>query len=401
MVLMRPVSLRLAANWFVWLLLILVAAATVYVYRPAEDVPPAFSSVALSRGDLVATVSATGTLSPLITVLVGSQVSGTIESLSADFNMPVKTGDVIAQIEPSLFAAKVAEAEANLKSAEAARDKAAVTVNEARRNLKRVASLESRKLVSDSDVDAARFALEADEAEFRLQVAAVAESQAALDHERFNLEHTTIRAPIDGVVISRNVDVGQTVAASLQAPTLFTIAQDLTRMQIETDVDESFIGMVKEGDPVSFSVFAYPQRTFSGTLAQVRLEPKIEAGVVKYNCIVHVDNGDLLLKPGMTATVAIEVERHSDVLKVPNAALRFVPPIPSAEVTRLRSALKPGESILWVPGNDGLEPRQVRVGLVGEKETEVEGGGIVEGMPVAVTLRKEDETRTRRGFSLF
>jgi HlyD family secretion protein len=398
---MRPVSSRLAANWLLWLPLLLIAAAAAYYYRPAEDVSPAYSTAELSRGDLVATVSATGTLSPLITVLVGSQVSGTIQSLSADFNMPVKTGDIIAQIEPSLFAAKVAEAEANLKSAEAARDKAAVTVNEARRNLQRVASLESRKLVSDSDVDTARFALEADEAEFRLKVAAVAESRAARDHERFNLENTTIRAPIDGVVISRNVDVGQTVAASLQAPTLFTIAQDLTRMQIETDVDESFIGMVKEGDPVSFSVFAYPQRTFSGTLAQVRLEPKIEAGVVKYNCIVHVDNSDLSLKPGMTATVAIEVERRSGVLKVPNAALRFVPPIPPAEIAGLRAALKPGESILWTPGNDGLEPRHVKVGLVGEKETEVEGGGIVEGMAVAVTLRKEDEARTRRGFSLF
>ncbi|MFZ0469153.1 MAG: efflux RND transporter periplasmic adaptor subunit, partial [Thiogranum sp.] len=333
---MRAFSARIFARWFVWLPLLVVGVAAAYFLRPAEQAAPAYSTVEVGRGNLVATVSATGTLSPLITVLVGSQVSGTIQSLSADFNQPVKTGEVVAQIEPSLFKANVAEAQAKFKSAEASRDKAAVAVNEARRNLKRVASLESRKLVSDSDVDAARFALEADQAEYRLQVAAVAEAQAALDHERFNLEHTTIRAPIDGVVISRNVDVGQTVAASLQAPTLFTIAQDLTRMQIETDVDEAFIGMVKEGDPVSFTVFAYPRRTFSGTLGQVRLEPKIETGVVKYNCIVHVDNSDLSLKPGMTATVAIEVERRDDVLKVPNAALRFVPPIPAADIASLR-----------------------------------------------------------------
>jgi HlyD family secretion protein len=385
----------------VWLPLLVVGVAAAYFLRPAEQAAPAYSTVEVGRGNLVATVSATGTLSPLITVLVGSQVSGTIQSLSADFNQPVKTGEVVAQIEPSLFKANVAEAQAKFKSAEASRDKAAVAVNEARRNLKRVASLESRKLVSDSDVDAARFALEADQAEYRLQVAAVAEAQAALDHERFNLEHTTIRAPIDGVVISRNVDVGQTVAASLQAPTLFTIAQDLTRMQIETDVDEAFIGMVKEGDPVSFTVFAYPRRTFSGTLGQVRLEPKIEAGVVKYNCIVHVDNSDLSLKPGMTATVAIEVERRDDVLKVPNAALRFVPPIPAADIASLRKEIKPGEAVLWTPGANGLEPRRVKTGLVGEKQTQVQGEGVTPGMPVAVPLRKQDEPRKRRGFSLF
>jgi HlyD family secretion protein len=399
---MRPALLRLATSWWFWLSLLLSIAAAAYFYRPADAVPPAYSTVEIARGDLVATVSATGTLSALITVLVGSQVSGTIQSLSADFNMPVRTGEVIAQIEPSLFRARVAEAQASLQSAEAGRDKAAVTVAEARRALERVASLASRKLVSDSDVDTARFALEADEAEYRLRVAMLAQAQAALDHERFNLEHTTIRAPIDGVVISRSVDVGQTVAASLQAPVLFTIAQDLTRMQIETDVDESFIGMVKAGDPVHFTVFAYPRRTFSGTLAQVRLEPKIEAGVVKYNCVVHVDNTDLALKPGMTATVAIEVERHRDVLKVPNAALRFVPPLPPAEIARLRAEIQTGESILWTPGVDGnLEPRRVKVGLVGEKESEVEGEGLGEGLAVAVTQRQDDEPRARRGFSLF
>ena len=172
-------------------------------------------------------------------------------------------------------------------------------------------------------------------------------------------------------------------------------------MQIETEVDESFIGMVKVGNPVSFTVFAYPDRTFSGTLAQVRLEPKIDAGVVKYNCIVHLDNGDLSLKPGMTATVAIEVERHNDVLKVPNAALRFVPPLSAAETARLRADLAPGEAIVWTPGSNGLEPRRVKSGLVAEKETEIEGEGLTPGMQVAVPLRKEDESRRRPAFSLF
>lgn len=399
---MRTGLARIAGRSLLWLVAAVIVAGAVYYFnRPAETVPPVYSTVPVSRGELVATVSATGTLNPLITVLVGSQVSGSIESLSADFNTPVKTGDVIAQIEPSLFKANVAEARANLKSAEAERDKVAVQVKEARRNLERVASLEARKLVADSDVDAARFALEAEEVEHRVKVAAVAQAQAELDHERFNLEHTTIRAPIDGVVISRNVDVGQTVAASLQAPTLFTIAQDLARMQIETDVDESFIGMVQPGQPVRFTVFAYPRREFTGTLAQVRLEPKIEAGVVKYNCVVHVDNDDLALKPGMTATVAIEVERRSEVLKVPNAALRFVPPISADEVAQLRAGLDPGEAVVWTPAGAGLEPRRVTLGLVGEQETEIAGDGVNAGLEVAVPQRQEKQRRRSYGFSLF
>jgi len=392
---------RLAGSGWFWLLLLAVAGAAWFVTRTPEQTAPVYSTVAVTRGELVATVSATGTLSPLITVLVGSQVSGTIQSLFADFNQPVKTGEVIAQIEPSLFKAKVAEALANLDSARAARDKARVEADEARRNLKRVASLESRKLVSDSDVDAARSTVAANEAEHRLKIAAVAQAQAALDHERFNLENTTIRAPIDGVVISRSVDVGQTVAASLQAPTLFTIAQDLTRMQIETSVDESFIGQVREGNPVSFTVFAYPERTFTGTLAQVRLEPVVEAGVVKYNCIVHVENDDLALKPGMTATVSIDVERRSDVLKVPNAALRFVPDLPETELERVRKQLQHGEAILWTPAANGLEARRTVTGLAGEQYTEVKGEGIVEGLEVAIPLRKDETIRRRRGISLF
>ena len=396
----RIIARTFGSLWF-WLVLLAVSAGAWYLLRSPPEPPPSYSTVKVTRGELVATVSATGTLSPLITVLVGSQVSGTIQSLNADFNQPVKTGEVIAQIEPSLFKAKVAEARANLQSAQAARDKAEVEAAEARRNLKRIASLESRKLVSDSDVDTARSTLEANEAEYRLKVAAVAQAQAALDHERFNLDNTTIRAPIDGVVIARNVDVGQTVAASLQAPTLYTIARDLKQMQIETSVDESFIGMVSEGDPVTFTVFAYPERRFSGTLAQVRLEPIVEAGVVKYNCIVHVDNNDLALKPGMTATVTIEVERKTDVLKVPNAALRYVPPLPEEKLEQVRAQLDSGQAILWSPGAQGFEAHRVTTGLVGESETQVEGPDIRDGLVVAVPQRKGEAGTRRRGISLF
>jgi len=399
---MASTKLRTYRKWILWLPLLVIAAVTIYLLSGRQDETEAdWNTVSITRGDLVSTVSATGTLNPLITVQVGSQVSGTIQSLDADFNMPVSKGDVIAQIEPSLFRAKLAEAQANVKNAEALRDKAAIAVAEKRRNLARLKGLQERKLVSDSDIDTAQFALDSAVVEQREKEAAVAKARATLDHERFNLDNTTIRAPIDGVVISRNVDVGQTVAASLQAPTLFTIAQDLTRMQIETDVDEAYIGMVKQGQPVNFTVFAYPDREFRGELVQVRLEPKVEADVVKYNCVIHVDNADLALKPGMTATVSIEVERRTDVLKVPNEALRFVPQLPAAEISKLRRKITAGESILWVPGTNGLEPRKVQVGLVGDKETEITGPDVTEDMSVAIPRRKDSATSHRRGFTLF
>ncbi|MCU0834498.1 MAG: efflux RND transporter periplasmic adaptor subunit [Chromatiaceae bacterium] len=384
-----------------WLLVPATIAALWYLAPSETPAELAYTEGQVQRGELVATVSATGTLSPLVTVLVGSQVSGTIQSLHADFNAAVTTGEVIAQIEPALFRARVAEAEAKLQSAEAQRDKAWVTVLDARRHLERQTGLQARSMVSESDMDAARFAVDAATVEHRIREAAVAEAVASLEHERLNLQHTTIRTPIDGVVISRDVDVGQTVAASLQAPTLFTIAQDLRQMQIETAVDEAFIGSVAEGQPVSFTVFAYPKRRFQGRLAQVRLQPKVEAGVVKYNCIIDVDNTDLALKPGMTATVAIEVDRREDALKVANAALRFVPTLEPEALQELRAGLQSGEGLIWVPSATGLEPRKVRIGLVGERETELLGEGLVTGMPIALPQRKDERRPARPAFSLF
>ncbi|MGB5473763.1 MAG: biotin/lipoyl-binding protein, partial [Gammaproteobacteria bacterium] len=199
-------------KWILWLPLLLAAAGAVYLLLPGQqdESPPAWNTARVTRGDLVATVSATGTLNPLITVQVGSQVSGTIQSLEADFNTPVHAGDVIARIEPSLFRAKLAEAQASLKNAEALRDKAAIAIKEKRRNLDRLKGLQERKLVSDSDIDTAQFALESAIVELREKEAAMAKADATLDHERFNLDNSIIRAPIDGVVISRNVDRGQT-----------------------------------------------------------------------------------------------------------------------------------------------------------------------------------------------
>jgi len=355
-----------------------------YTQKGATPAATKFSTAKVTRGDLTVTVSATGTLNPVVSVLVGSQVSGVIQRLNADFNSRVKKGQVIAQIEASLFQTQVAQAQASLRSAEANRDKAAVAVRDAQRQLERVTELRGKSLVSDSEMDVARFAHESATVELRVRDAAVAQAQASLEQAQVSFAHTTIYAPIDGVVVSRDVDVGQTVAASLQAPTLFTIAQDLTRMQIETEVDEAFIGVVREGQPVKFSVFAYPSRTFSGQVAQVRLKPKIESGVVKYNCVLVVDNKDSMLKPGMTATVTIDVDSREKILKVPNAALRFVPELSQDELKKLRAGLKRGEALLWTVKPAGLEPVRVQTGLVGEKETEVTGAELEENLAIAV-----------------
>lgn len=365
-------------------------------------VAPTYSLGSIERGAIKAEVSATGTLSPVVTVQVGSQVSGTVQHLYADFNSVVKKGQVIAQIDPAIFKARLAEAEANVRNSQAARDKAWVLVQESKNTLDRMTGLFKQKLASDSDLDAARFAHEAATVEHRLREAAVAQADAARQREQVNLAYTTIYTPIDGVVISRDVDVGQTVAASLQAPTIFTIAQDLAQMQIETDVDEAFIGMIKEQQAVNFTVFAYQDRRFSGHVSQIRLQPKVEAGVVKYNCIIQVDNTDLALKPGMTATVAIEVANKDNVLKVPNAALRFVPDWPAERLQQVRTSLHNNEAILWLLNGDELTPHKTTIGIVGERESELMDDDLQEGMSIALPAkRSESERRRRFGLSLF
>jgi HlyD family secretion protein len=384
------------------LLAILIGGVWYLLQEPDNEERPTHSMAELRRSAINDVVSATGTLNPINTVLVGSQVSGTIQHLYADFNDRVKQGQVIARIDPAIFIARRAEAQAKLENAKAARDKAWIEVLDSRREYNRQTDLHKKKLVAESVLDAARFAYQSAQAEHQVKVASVAEAEAALEREQVNLDYTTIYAPIDGVVISRDVDVGQTVAASLQAPTLFTIANDLAQMQVEADVDEAFIGKVQKGQPVSFSVFAYPRRGFSGSVAQVRLQPTIEAGVVKYNCIIHVDNSDLALKPGMTANVSIEVAHQDNVLTVPNAALRYVPPLPDEELERVRENLEPGQTILWQVDGKTFTPLTVSTGIIGEKRTEVSGADLVEGITIAEPLKRQDAKRKRRlGLKLF
>lgn len=388
------------------LLLVLLVASSLFLKTDDTSLIPAFTVVGVERGDLVSSVSATGTLRPLITVQVGSQVSGTMEMVGVDFNSRVDKGQMIAQIDPALFKAQVAQAQANHASAEAGLERAWVVAAEAKRQLDRAKGLQKKSMMAESEVDAAQFNYDAAIVDTKVRKATVAQAQAALEHAQVNLSNTTIYAPIDGVVLSKDVDVGQTVAASLQAPTLFTIAQDLSRMQIETDVDEAFIGMIHEGQTVTFSVFAYPRETFVGKLVQIRLSPTLQedSDVVLYNCIIEVDNAKLKLKPGMTANVTIEVDARHNVLKVPNAALRYMPDLPPGRLTDLRQGIDfdNNEALIWTPAPGGAKPIKVVLGLTSDRHTEVSAEGLAEGVEVIVAEKSNGSARKRKtGIRLF
>ncbi|MBM3227005.1 MAG: efflux RND transporter periplasmic adaptor subunit [Candidatus Tectomicrobia bacterium] len=357
------------------------AAAGGYVYYQDMQQPPRYMTAAIERGAITTTVNATGTVNAVTTVQVGTQVSGTIQKLFADFNSVVQANDIVAQIDPALFETKVAQARANLANvtaavqvaqatvdntraaietaranAESARanvEKSRVAVLDARRILVRNKELMRRALIPQNDVDTAQTTHDAAvsqlkisdaqqesaagqlksalaqtrlaEAQYVAALAQVEQSKAALQAAELDLQHTTIRAPVNGIVVSRNVDVGQTVAASLQAPTLFLIAQDLTQMQVDTNVSEADIGRIQVGQTATFTVDAYPTITFSGQVRQVRNAPMTVQNVVTYNAVVAVANAELRLKPGMTANVSFVIAERRDIVKVPNAALRFQP----------------------------------------------------------------------------
>jgi HlyD family secretion protein len=388
------------------LLLLSLGALALHLRSDETAIDVTYTLTRVERGDLLYSISATGTLRPLITVQVGSQVSGTIEEVYADFNSKVKKGQIVAQIEPALFRAQVAQAQANYESSNAVLEKAWVIVEDARRQLARAKDLQKKSMMAESDVEAAQFNFDAAVVETRVKKAAVAQAKATLDQAQINLANTTIYTPIEGVVLSKDVDVGQTVAASLQAPTLFTIAQDLRHMQIETNVDEAFIGMIQEGQTVTFSVFAYPRDIFEGKLVQIRLSPQSQddSDVVLYNCIVEVDNTDLKLKPGMTATVTIQVDARQDILKVPNSALRYMPDLPAERLKELRQQVDfdNNEALIWTPSSDGAMPIKVILGLSSDHQTEVSAEGLIEGTQIIIG-EKDDRSGQKRktGIRLF
>jgi HlyD family secretion protein len=312
--------------WLSLAAIVIAVAAGIYYYR--SDVAaeaPTLNTAEVTQGDIVATVEATGTLEAVTTVEVGTQVSGTIKSLGADFNSQVRQGQIIAQLDPSLFDTQVAQERATVARLKAEMERVRVQAEDAKVKLGRAQDLAGRELIARSDLDAAVSTANAAAASVKSAEAQLVQAEASLNQAQVNLSHTVIRAPIDGVVIARNVNVGQTVAASMQAPTLFVLAQNLKEMRVNASVDESDIGKIQTKQPVRFRVDAYPNETFRGTVSQVRLQPVVEQNVVSYVTVIDVPNPDLKLKPGMTAAVTIETGRADDAIKVPNAALRFRP----------------------------------------------------------------------------
>jgi HlyD family secretion protein len=358
-------------------LVALTAGVTAYYRSAASSDSPRLTTASVSRGDVVETVAATGALQAVTTVQVGTQVSGTIKALYADYNSTVKKGQVIAQLEPSLFQTQVEQARATMLRLQAEVDGARVQVADADVKLRRALQLASAQLIAATDLEAAEATARQAAASLKAAEAQVVQARASLNQNQVNLGHATIVAPIDGVVISRSVDVGQTVAASMQAPTLFVLAKDLTHMQVNASVDEADIGRIRQGQTVEFRVDAYPNDTFSGVVRQVRLEPVVEQNVVSYVTVIDVSNPELKLKPGMTATVTIEVGRVEDALRVPAAALRFRP---SGEP---RVSVGPRQSQVWVVEGTGLKPVTVNTGISDGAVVAVTGAALRPGDQVA------------------
>jgi HlyD family secretion protein len=305
---------------------VLLAGGGLFYYRSqnAAKVPTPVTA-AVTRGNVVAKVDATGTLAPVTTVQVGSQVSGTVKALAVDYNAEVRKGQVIARLDPSLFQTQVDQARATLIKSQSDVDRAKVEVDDSSSKMRRAQELYDQKLISRNDLETAQTTAMQAQAALKSAEAQVTQARASLNQAQVNLQHTIITSPIDGTVISRNVDVGQTVAASMSAPTLYVIAQDLTHMQVSASIDESDIGRIQNGQLVTFRVDAYPQQTFRGTVKQVRLDAKTDQNVVSYTTMIDVPNEDLRLKPGMTANVTVQIAASENVLRVPNSALRFAP----------------------------------------------------------------------------
>jgi HlyD family secretion protein len=308
-----------------WLLpLIVVLVAGFFAVRGRHEALR-YATVPAGRGDIVDVVGATGLLQAVITVQVGSQVSGTISWLGADFNSTVKKNQVVAKLEPSSFQARLNQAAANLASAKANVDRSQAAIDDAKQKYERAQELAKQQLVPESDLETARATYQSAVAQHQANKAAVKQAEAAVNQAQVDLDHTVISAPVDGVVLARNVDIGQTVAASFQAPVLFVIANDLSRMQVNASIDEADIGRVRVGQEVTFTVDAFPEQNFAGRVEQVRLQPVTAQNVVTYNTIISVDNSSLRLMPGMTATVSVVVRKATNAVRVPTSALRFRP----------------------------------------------------------------------------
>jgi HlyD family secretion protein len=356
-----------------------------YLRHGGEEV--AVSTATVSVGDVVVSVSATGSLEAVTTVEVGSQVSGTIAALHADFNSIVRAGQLLAEIDPSLLRAQTEQARASTLSAEAAVERLRVTLADARVTADRTVRLHARQLATTSELDAASVAVRLAEAQLRSGEAQLTQVKASLRQCEVNEQHARIYSPIEGIVISRSVDVGQTVAASMQAPTLFTLAADLSRLRLKASVGEADVGQVREGQVVRFRVDAYPGESFSGSVTQIRLQPTTSQNVVTYTAMIDVPNPEFRLRPGMTATTTIEIARRDQVTRVPNTALRFRPTAamfaalgqPQPVAAARRAGITPGPppaattrpAIVWAWAEGHLQAVSIATGVSDGSYTEV------------------------------
>lgn len=365
-----------------WILGGLVIVVLGALYLGSGNSAPKYKLEPVRKGDLSVVITATGRVNPMTRVQVGTQVSGTISKIHADFNQKVHKGQVIAQIDPTFLKAQLQEAEANLEKSNA-------QVSQSKKTLERAAELFDRKLISQAEKDEAV-------TNYELAVAQQKQAQAAYNRADVSLQYTNIVSPIDGVVISRNVDVGQTVAASLQAPILFLIANDLSKIQVEATIGEVDIGKVKVDQEVSFYVDAYPDEKFSGKVGQVRLQPITQQNVVSYEVIIDVINEDNKLLPGMTANISIIVDKRADILQVPNMALRYQPALTKDQYAQYVQAFgekfdPKNSSMVWtLDADEQLVPVMVETGITDGQFTEVRSdqltldGKVVTGLLTSV-----------------
>ena len=311
--------------WWIGLAVAALVAVVLWSRQGGAGADLQFETATVDRGPIVVRVTASGTLSAVVTVEVSSQVSGRILEILVDYNSPVRKGQVLARLDPQFYEAALQQARANHLAAQGDQTRARVQADDAVRQLERARELSGSNLLPDADLDAAQARADAGRAEVATAAGRVEQAAAALHQARVNLAYTTITSPIDGTVISRDVDVGQTVAASLQAPTMFVLAEDLRKMQVNTSVAEADIGRLRAGMSTSFTVDAYPSERFQGVVRQIRNAPQTVQNVVTYDAVVDVANPDLKLRPGMTANVTFAYADRPDVLRIPNAALRFRP----------------------------------------------------------------------------
>ncbi len=425
--------------------LVLLVILSLIVFKGNDSDEVTYKTEALKKGNIEALVSTTGTVNPVTIVEVGSQVSGRILKIHVDFNSKVTAGQLVAEIDPSQIETRIKQSEANYESTKAALEKAKVTLKNTEKKYARALQLFERELISFEEKESLELQFKTAQTDVQAANARALQSFSQLDSSKVDLSYTKIKSPIDGVVILRNVNVGQTVAASFQAPVLFKIANDLRKMQVECSIDEADIGKVKEGFEVKFTVDAFPGENFTGSVIQVRYSPEVVQNVVTYTTIVATDNDNLKLRPGMTATVSIVTGKANDVLMVPNSALRFNPPLSQAQMREMftkmreemmkRRGIKPGARqqggsnrtgmaggggfggrqpgaqgqdqrrsnrrrssgrVWFLDENQQLKMVMIRTGVTDENFTEIRRGELKQGQLIITGILSGDSSRSNR-----